>query len=424
MSKPITAIAFALISLCPALSRADDIEKSMFSFKGFGTIGIAHSSEDEADFRGNVFQPNGAGRTRDWDMGVDSKLGGQVSANFTDQLSGIVQMVAQHQFDNSYRPLLEWANLRYQITPALSVRGGRIVLPSLLVSESRFVGYAQPWIRPPEEIYFVSSITNSDGADVTYQSQIGTATNTAQAFYGSSTAKLSTGKIKAKPAWGINDTIEIDSLTLRVAYVSLDLDLDLGSIDPLLAGLDTLGDAATTFGFTQAGSQAHELADRYSLDDMQIKIYSVGANYDPGQWFVMGELAKFVGDGFLQDSNSGYVTFGYRIDKFTPYATYAQINTDRVIEDGISTTGLPGPFATGADSLSAGINATLLNFASSQKSVSLGLRWDFSRSADLKIQYDRLSPEDDTYGRLGNVAPGFTADDDVNVFSAAIDFVF
>jgi hypothetical protein len=166
------------------------------------------------------------------------------------------------------------------------------------------------------------------------------------------------------------------------------------------------------------------LADRYSLDDMQIKIYSVGANYDPGQWFVMGELAKFVGDGFLQDSNSGYVTFGYRIDKFTPYATYAQINTDRVIEDGISTTGLPGPFATGADSLSAGINATLLNFASSQKSVSLGLRWDFSRSADLKIQYDRLSPEDDTYGRLGNVAPGFTADDDVNVFSAAIDFVF
>jgi hypothetical protein len=422
MPKKLTAIALAAISTYPVFGRADDTEKSMFAFKGFGTLGVVHSSEDGADFRGNVFQPNGAGRTREWDWGVDSKLGGQVSANFTDKLSGIIQAVAQHQFDNSSRPLLEWANLKYQFTPELSVRAGRIVLPSLLVSESRFVGYAQPWIRPPEEIYFASSITNSDGGDITYQSQIGEVSNTAQAFYGTSTAKLSTGKIEAKPAWGFNDTIEINSWTVRAAYVFLNLDLDLSSIEPLLNGLTTLGNAATTFGFTETGSQALELADRYDLKDLDIHIYSLGANYDPGNWFLMGEVAKFVGDGFLQDANSGYLTAGYRIEKFTPYVTYAFVDTDRV-EESISTVGAPGPLITGANSLAAGVNTTLKNFASSQKSFSVGVRWDFSRSADLKIQYDHLSLEDDTYGRLGNAEPGFDGDK-VNIISAAIDFVF
>jgi predicted porin len=423
MSNRIITAALLPFFLSPALSRADGTEQSMFSFKGFGTIGIAHSSEDQADFKGNIFQPNGAGYTRDWDMGVDSKIGAQVSANFTDKFSGIIQAVAQHQFDNSYRPLLEWANLKYQVTNEFSVRGGRIVLPSLLQSESRFVGYAQPWIRPPEEIYFVSSITSSDGGDITYRSQIGEVTNSVQAFYGNSTAKLSTGKIKAKPAWGINDLVEVDSWTLRAAFVSLKLDLDLGSIDPLINGLNTLGNAANTFGFNTAGSDALDLADKYDLKGMQVRIYSLGANYDPGDWFVMAEYAKFDGDGFLQDSDSGYITGGYRIDKFTPYATYGKIKTHRVTEDGIDTTGTPGALATGADSLSAGVNATLKNFANSQTSYSVGLRWDFMPSVDLKIQYDHLKLEDDTFGRLSNAQPGFDGDS-ANVISAAIDFVF
>lgn len=425
MQKKALIVALSVIAVQPAISRADD-DSSMFSFKGFGTLGVVHSSEDGADYRGNVFQPNGVGRTRDWDIGVDSKLGGQVSAQFTDKLSGIVQLVAQRQFDNSSRPLLEWANLKYQITDELSVRGGRIVLPSQLVSDSRFVGYAQPWIRPPQEVYFVSSITNSDGADITYQSSIGEATNTAQAFVGTSDAKLSSGRVQAEPAWGINDTVEIDAWTLRAAFISLNIDLEIDSFDPLLAGLDQIGDAADAFGFPAAGAQAHALADTYDTNDLDIKIYTIGANYDPGSWFAMAEYVHFDGDGFLQDADAGYVTAGLRIDKFTPYVTYAKLTTDEDRSATIDTTGMPAPLATGADQLAAGVNASLAGFISAQTSYSVGLRWDFSRSADLKIQYDRLTLEDDTVGRLGNVAPGFAPQDGdhVDVFSAAIDFVF
>jgi hypothetical protein len=425
MQKRAFAIALSIVAGQSALGHADD-ENSMFSFKGFGTLGVVHSSEDEADFRGNVFQPNGAGRTHEWDLGVDSKLGGQVSAQFTDKVSGIVQLVAQHQFDNSYRPLLEWANLKYQVTDGLSVRGGRIVLPSQLVSDSRFVGYAQPWIRPPQEVYFVSSITNSDGADVTYQSAIGGATNTAQAFVGTSDAKLASGRVQAQPAWGINDTVEIDSWTLRAAFISLNIDLEIDSFDPLLGGLDQVGDAADALGFPVAAVQAHALADNYGTSDLDIRIYTIGANYDPGSWFAMAEYVHFNGDGFLLDADSGYVSAGIRIDKFTPYVTYAQLKTDEANAAVIDTTGMPAVLAGGANALAGGINQSLRGFTNSQKSYSAGVRWDFSRSADLKIQYDRLTLEDGTTGRLGNAAPGFAPQDGdhVDIFSAAIDFVF
>lgn len=422
MSKKAIAAAVAVISMNASLSHADDLEKSMFSIKGFGTLGVVHSSEDGADFRGSVVQPNGAGRTHDWDMGVDSKIGGQISAQFTDKLSGVVQAVVQHQYDNSYRPQLEWANLKYQITDDLSVRAGRIVLPAFMVSESRYVGYAQPWLRPPQEIYTLSSITNSDGADITYRTQIGKATNTAQAFYGKSTLKLESGEIKGNPIWGFNDTVEIDALTLRAAYVYQSYDFDFSSLEPLITSLDQYGDYVTSLGYTQAGSQAHHLADKYSLKDIAIHIYTLGANYDPGNWFVMGEIAKYQGEGFTHHQTAGYVTGGYRIAEFTPYVTFAKIKSNEVTES-ISTAGMPTALATGTNGLVGGVNTVLDTFACSQNSASIGVRWDFSRHADLKIQYDRLSLEDGTIGRLANPEAGFDGDK-VNIVSAAIDFVF
>ncbi|HEY3697860.1 MAG TPA: hypothetical protein VGK97_00910 [Spongiibacteraceae bacterium] len=423
MSKKLIAAAIAFASMHSALSQADTSDQSMFSFRGFGTVGVVHSSEKGADYVGTVFQPNGAGRTHEWDMNVDSKLGAQVTATFSDKFSAVIQAVSQHQYDNSYRPLIEWANVKYQATSELSIRAGRIVLPSFLISDSRLVGYANPWIRPPEEVYFIASITNNDGADITYRSQIGDATNSLQAFYGSNTTHAPTSTVKSKPSWGLNDSVELGSLTLRAGYISSKLDLNVRELEPLLSGLDQFGDAAVAFGFQSAGNQAHAMADKYSLSDIQVHIYTLGANYDPGNWFVMAEVAKFDAEGFLADSKAGYVTGGYRFGKFTPYVTIAKVKSDSTTEDGISTAGLPGAFADGATSLNAGINAVLPNFPKSQKSASIGVRWDFMRSADLKVQYDRLSLEDDTTGRLTNAETGFDGGK-VNVISAAIDFVF
>jgi hypothetical protein len=41
----------------------EDLAPSMFSFNGFGTLGVVHSSDNQADFVSNAIQSKGAGFT-------------------------------------------------------------------------------------------------------------------------------------------------------------------------------------------------------------------------------------------------------------------------------------------------------------------------------------------------------------------------
>ena len=122
-------IAIALCALLPAAgAHAADAGDPMFSFSGFGTFGVVHSSEHQADYISNIFEPNGAGFTHSWSANIDSRIGAQLNANFTPQLSAVVQVISEQNYDKSYRPHIEWANIKYQFTPDFSVRAGRIVL--------------------------------------------------------------------------------------------------------------------------------------------------------------------------------------------------------------------------------------------------------------------------------------------------------
>lgn len=146
--------------------------------------GVIHSSDDKADFTATSFQPNGAGFSRSWSASVDSLIGGQVTANVTPQVSAVVQLIVQQNYNNTYWPHVEWANIKYQITPDLDVRIGRIVQPTFMLSDSRKVGYVNPWVRPPTELYSLNPITNLDGADASYRLHLGNLTSTLQGNYG------------------------------------------------------------------------------------------------------------------------------------------------------------------------------------------------------------------------------------------------
>lgn len=56
--------------------------------------------------------------------------------------------------------------------------------------------------------------------------------------------------------------------------------------------------------------------------------------------------------------------------------------------------------------------------------MALGARWDFTRNAALKVQYDRVELDDGSPGVLTNLQPGFEPGGQVNLFSVTLDFVF
>jgi hypothetical protein len=390
---------------------AEEGDTSMFSFGAFGTLGVVHSSEHLADYTDTIFQANGAGYTRSWSPDVDSRLGAQVAANFLPQLSAVLQVISEQNYDGSYTPHVEWANLKYQPTLDLSVRVGRTVLPSFLVSDSRKVGYANPWIRPPVELYGLVPVSQSDGIDVSYSVHAGDWINTVVGLYGRNNQDSPTGgSADAKHIWNISDTIEHGPATLHFTYQQLHLTVD---------SLDAFFDA-----FRQFGLQGIDLAEKYDVDNKLVSFIGIGGLYDAGRWFGEGEWGNADFHSAFGRSTAWYISGGYRLASLTPYLTYALVKADGNTSDpGLSASGLPPALAGAAAGLNAALNS-ILGAAEAQRTISLGTRWDFYKNVDLKLQIDHTRLAAGSPGSLMNLQPGFQPGGTVNLFSAAIDFVW
>jgi hypothetical protein len=412
MGKLAKALAGAML-LHLTVAEADETVTSRFTLNGFGTLGVVYSDEEQADFVSNAFAPDGAGYTRTWSPEVDSRLGLQLTASLTPRLTGILQLIAEQRYDENYTPSVEWANLKYDITPDLSVRVGRMVQSSLMVSEYRKVGYATPWVRPPEEVYSLVPVTNFDGIDLSFRSHFDGFTNTLQGAYGRKDTSLPDGgTVEVRDVVTLTDTLEWGNATLFASYGRTRLSIDAKNLNALFEG------------FRQFGPEGEAIADRYDVDDKRYEVVAVGARYDPGDWFVMGELAHSNSQTFIGDSRGWYVTGGYRFGAITPYVTLARVRVDSSTSDpGLSLGGLPPSLAARAGGLNAALNG-LLGSVVQQKRVTLGARWDFARNAALKVQYDRLDLDNGSPGVLSNTQPGFEPGGRVDLFSVTLDFVF
>lgn len=159
LSLPVFLLVWALLASQAAFPQdesppgEEDAKRPRFMFDGFGTLGLVHSGEQEADFVANPLRSDGAGFTREWSSEVDSRLGLQLTAALTKKLTAVVQVIVEQRHDDHYQPTLEWANLKYSFTEDFSVRFGRTALPTFASSDFRKVGYASPWVRPPVELY-------------------------------------------------------------------------------------------------------------------------------------------------------------------------------------------------------------------------------------------------------------------------------
>ncbi|MES2260968.1 MAG: porin [Pseudomonadota bacterium] len=368
-----TAIAAGITVACASgVVHAEDDHR--FSIRGFGTIGAVHSDNGQSDYVTNLYQPGGPGRSRSWDVTTDTKAGAQLDAKLADQLSAVLQITSRKLSSNNFTPKVEWANIKYQVTPDFSIRAGRIALSTLMQSDARLVSYTLTPVRVPLEIYNITPPTNSDGIDATYRVNIGKVNNTVQASYGRSDSKLALGipdgvivaEANARKIINIADTVEIGDLTLRASYFKSDI--------------HTLG---TSF--------------RYDMK-------ALGALYDAGAWFVQSEFAKSNGGGLTKNQEAWYALGGMRVKSFTPYVSYAKSKPQDPLLAG----------ATGFE----------------QTTSSIGVRWDFMSNTALKVQYDHVDAPgvlatqgSSTYFVKQNTG-FFLNGGNTNLVSVAVDFVF
>lgn len=406
------ALTFSMTMLACAMAQADDTAAApLWTVGGYGTLGFVHSNDSQSDFTANVLNPGNAGTSHEWSATVDSRLGMQLGLKLNSRWSAVLQVVSERTLQSGYAPMVEWANINYQATPDLNLRVGRIALPLFLAGDYRKAGYALPWVRPPVELYGAIPTSNSDGVDASYRWSAAGVHNVTQFFFGRTDIELAPqANAKARAMTGLSNTTTSGALTVRASAMTTELTVNLAR--ELFAGL------------RQFGPQGVALAARYDVDAKRADVVTLGANYDPGAWFLMGEVGRMNARSFLGDRTAAYLSAGYRYGDLTPYAGYAMSRSRTPARiDGLDLRGLPPQLAAAGARLNEGLNQMLATVPH-QRSINAGLRWDVRANYALKLQYDRLTPQRGSNGTFINVQPGFQSDHPIGVISASVDFVF
>lgn len=394
-----------------AQTATDELPGDSWKFAGYGSAGLVHSSEKQADFTSNVINPGRAGYSKSYSYDVDSRIAGQINYESHAAWSAVLQVISERNLDKDFTPRVEWANIRYRYSPELSVRIGRIALPIFLLGDYRKANYALPWVRPPVEVYGGSPVSNSDGIDVTYNWRAGGVKNMTQGSFGRTKVRVGgSAHANARQLIGISNTTTTDHLTVRASVLSANLSVDIAK--PLFEV------------FKQFGPPGVALAERYDVANKRTTIAAIGFTYDPGSWFLMGETGHMNARSYLGKKSVSYLSTGYRWNAFTPFVTYSTAKSHQPLSDaGLPVSSYPAEVASIAQNLNQQLNG-LLRTITAQHTVSTGVRWDLGRNYSLTMQYDHLRPEGESNGTLINVQPGFRPAHAVHVVSTMLDFVF
>jgi hypothetical protein len=130
-----------------------------------------------------------------------------------------------------------------------------------------------------------------------------------------------------------------------------------------------------------------------------VRLVGAGLTYDPGTWFVTGD-GNYTQDAYFGDFVAWYVSGGVRLGRFTPYTLYSTIRAPNAGTSGLKSLG-------------------------DERTVAGGVRWDFAKNLDTKIQFEQVTIETvDDPAAFANDQPAARVGDKANVLSLTLDFVF
>lgn len=415
-----------------------------FRLSGFGTLGVAHSSTNDVMFN-YLGQGGGAGTTPNLD--TDSKLAVQATYKFTPTLSATTQVMTKYDAFATYEPKVDWAFAKWQATPTLTLRGGRMGFPVFMISDFRDVGYANTTVRPPLDVYAQVPVSQYNGADATYQYSLDSATlnaslylGDAKADYASARQKKSSGVSHLDPSefflngvYGLNLAGELDNgLSFRAGKMIGKMTLLSPSITALVDGTAPGGRAAALAGATRAAELAAEVNQSVVLQGRNITFTGLGMTYDQGNWVFSGEYTKRRAAQFISSTTGWYGNVSYRLGKFTPYLGLSRLSVDHATSNAVTTTpGAPPLTQLVENSVQSGVQSLLNTQKLAQRTTTVGTRWDVLSNVAVKAQWDHVTKPANSYGLFFTNDPGdppersfLNSTRRVNILSLSVDVVF
>jgi hypothetical protein len=363
MKKFIAATALtAAVIQAPAYSQSLDtvLGGVDFSVHGFATAGGVVTNTNTAEFVRGA-EVSGADKTPT--ENVDSNLGVQATARFNSWISATVQVLEDASVQTDP---IAWAYVKIDPLNNLSIKVGKIEMPVFMISDSRDIGYANNWVRPPNEVYALSLNEELKGGEATYTIPVGSTHVAVTGYAGNSFANPLGVFVKSWDVHGGEVRWESDWLTVRGGYESEENDLA-----PLV------------------GVDQH---DKYTFEGF-------GAQTDHDNIVAQAEWVKRMSASYptIADATGWYILGGYRFGTVLPYVSYASTSKSKI--------------------------AAPEYLSGDQNTKAVGVRWDFLRSADIKFQFERVDPKGTQGISFVNETPNF-GNNTVSVTTLLVDFVF
>jgi len=344
-----------------------------------------------------------AGYDETLDYVPETKIGLQASFEVTDSTFLVAQLVARAE--QHWRPEMEWAFISHTFDNDLTVRAGRLRVPLYMYSDYLEINFAQPWLRPPEEVYAVVPVSSYEGIDFVYTIDFDEAEWQFQAYTGVGSDPDEETDFRTDVEYddviGFASTFSYNNFSVRASYVM------------------------TTLNSGQAFVPGTNIP-LMNFDDSDASFMGLGASYDDGDLLVVAEWTKSEVEaggqpttdsnysGNWQDIDSAYISAAYRFGNITPYVTYAIMETTDDNERANAT----------ADSLAEGVfNAYNQAIFDAQRSTySAGVRYDLNANTALKFDVTYSDDFGNTSGGLmGNVG---NVEDNTLVYTASLNMVF
>ena len=370
-----------ILLLCAAApaSASIDLGSPNVRLSGFGTLGFTRGGNDILGFHRDLERKGVFGGH--WTSRIDSVLGLQLDADFTDSFSAAVQVMAKNSKLTHLDDYLTWAFLRYRLNPSWTVRVGRMGIDLFMLSENREVGFSYLWVRPPVELYSIQSFRHFDGVDAAYTRPLGIGTFTAKMFAGKTGNQFRESQtsidINIKPFFGTTLGWETEDWQTRFSFASLKVDSKGG----YLPGSEPLTNILTAV--TPIWPGAADYLGTFQLKDAQYYYYALGVGYNNHPWVAQSELDYLSSNTrMLSSLAGGYVSLGYQIGPTTLYGMFAKVNNTK------GRVQVAAPPVSQLQPLQQVLQSIYDGLMFNQKTVSVGMRWDVRYDLALKLQWD------------------------------------
>ena len=365
MKKHILSLAVASLFAAPAVA---DIRIDGFA----NLVGGITSSEDSVQGYDDTIN-----------FSEDSAFALQFSSDIGDRMTATAQFIARG--NDNYDVDMEWAYLTYEASDALSISAGRLRAPLFTYSASLDVGYSYHWITAPASVYEVP-FKNVDGIRVNYAGFSGDLEYNFQVVAGNQDSDFElvgqTASFKADNVVAVTAEALYNGFKVRGIAGGAETTLESPALTPVIAQL-----AAVT----------PSLADLLAVNEDDGRFYGIGVEYDTFDWFIAGEYTLVtLEDSFYPDEKNAYVTAGFRIGQWTPFATVEHADRNDGVKFLDQVAALPAVLQA---PVSAGVIGSQLAVTTESYTYSVGVRYDLepgiALKADLTRVDDRLNDDAD-----------------------------